>query len=70
MRVKVGGKLSEPLDVHGECPQGSLLGLLIFNISPDNIECGPDYRVEQEMDNYAADTLTLSKAIQTVIRIN
>ena len=41
MTVRVGTCFSDPLPVPGGCPQGSLLSVLIFNISVDDIESPP-----------------------------
>ena len=38
MMVKVGGVLSQPKTVEGGVPQGSLLGVFLFNITIDNFE--------------------------------
>ena len=38
MTVKVGSSWSEPLDVNGGCPQGSVLGVLLFNTTTDDLE--------------------------------
>ena len=38
MRVKIGDVMSEPRTVLGEVPQGSLLGVLLFNLSIDDFE--------------------------------
>ena len=38
MRVRVGSQWSEPRPVHGGCPQGSILGVLLFNIATDDLE--------------------------------
>ena len=38
MVVRVGNVWSEPLDVTGGCPQGSILGVLIFNTTTDDLE--------------------------------
>ena len=43
MRVKVGSNLSEPRAVMGGVPQGSLLGVFLFNLSIDDFEAySPD----------------------------
>ena len=38
MSVKVGCEWSEPLEVNGGCPQGSVLGVFLFNTTTDNLE--------------------------------
>ena len=38
MTVKVGESWSSPLPVHGGCPQGSVLGVLLFNATTDGLE--------------------------------
>ena len=38
MSVKVGNTWSEPLDVSGGCPQGSVLGVRLFNTATDDLE--------------------------------
>ena len=38
MSVKVGNEWSEPLDVNGGCPQGSVLGVFLFNTTTDDLE--------------------------------
>ena len=42
MQVRVGDQWSSPLDVTGGVPQGSLLGVFLFNATIDNLEAGPD----------------------------
>ena len=38
MSVRMNKSFSAPLPVDGGCPQGSLHGVLIFNVSTDNVE--------------------------------
>ena len=38
MSVKVGQEWSDPLDVNGGCPQGSVLGVALFNNTTDDLE--------------------------------
>ena len=38
MSVKVGNQWSEPLAVSGGCPQGSLLGIILFNVMTEFLE--------------------------------
>ena len=42
MRVKVGGTLSDPREVLGGVPQGSILGVFLFNCSIDTFEEGAE----------------------------
>ena len=41
MSVRVNNTWSEPLPVYGGVPQGSILGVLLFNISTDDLEDDP-----------------------------
>ena len=38
MTVRVGNTWSEPLDVNGGAPQGSVLGVFLFNLTTDDLE--------------------------------
>ena len=38
MAVKVGNAWSEPLAVNGGCPQGSILGVFLFNVTTEDLE--------------------------------
>ena len=38
MTVKVGDSWSTPLDICGGCPQGSILGVLLFNVTTEDLE--------------------------------
>ena len=38
MTVRVGSQWSEDLQVNGGCPQGSVLGVLLFNTTTDDLE--------------------------------
>ena len=43
MTVRVGSAWSRPRQVTGGCPQGSILGVLLFNITTDDLEDGSTY---------------------------
>lgn len=49
MMVRVGETWSEPLDVTGGCPQGSLLGIILFNATTDNLEQDSERREERRL---------------------
>ena len=38
MSVRVGESWSEPREVNGGCPQGSILGVFLFNVTTDDLE--------------------------------
>ena len=38
MKVKVGNAWSEQLDITGGCPQGSILGVFLFNMTTEDLE--------------------------------
>ena len=40
MMVKVGSTMSCPREMHGGCPQGSILGVFLFNATVDDLEEG------------------------------
>ena len=42
MTLRVGEAWSNPRNVNGGVPQGSLLGLLLFNAATDDLESGPE----------------------------
>ena len=43
MTVRVAGSWSTPRPVTGGCPKGSILGVLLFNITTDDLEEGSPY---------------------------
>ena len=43
MRVRVGQSWSQPRSVTGGCPQGSILGVFLFNITTDDLEDGSSF---------------------------
>ena len=53
MRVKIGASFSKPRQVMGGVPQGSLLGVLLFNLSVDDFESySTDVAQYNSTDNY------------------
>ena len=47
MSVRINKDFSPPLPVNGGCPQGSLLGVYLFNVSVDDIEQTPAAILEE-----------------------
>ena len=50
MSVRINQAFSDPLPVCGGCPQGSLLGVFLFNISVDDVEMTPDCFLQETDD--------------------
>ena len=65
MRVRVGQAWSSTRHVTGGCPQGSILGVFLFNITKDDLEDGSAYVsspgapeiIDEELYNAPADNL-------------
>ena len=55
MTVRVGNSWSMPREVNGGCPQGSILGVLLFNITTDDLEdnflASERIRLEEQHDS-------------------
>ena len=49
--MRINNDFSPPLLVNGGCPQGSLLGVFIFNISTDEIELTPSQALKESEEN-------------------
>ena len=47
MKVRVNTTFSDALPVNGGCPQGSLLGVFLFNVSTDNVEQSREGKLEE-----------------------
>ena len=43
MSVRVGSTWTDPRQITGGCPQGSILGVFLFNMTTDDLEEGSDY---------------------------
>ena len=48
MKVRVGSEWSTPRTVTGGCPQGSILGVFLFNVTVDDLEDGSAYATKTE----------------------
>ena len=51
MIVRINQEFSDPLPVFGGCPQGSLLGVFLFNISTDDVELAPEEFLQETTDS-------------------
>ena len=51
MTVRINREFSPPLPVNGGCPQGSLLGAYLFNVSVDDIEQTPAAVLQESTEN-------------------
>ena len=67
MSVRVNSSFSAPLPVHGGCPQGSLLGVFLFNVSTDKIEIRPPGILE-EVDTGGEDAVLVGDFFDSVDR--
>ena len=56
MSVRVGETWSEPRSVWGGCPQGSILGVFLFNSTIDDLESGCDDLVDYNQEKEPAET--------------
>ena len=51
MIVRINQAFSNPLPVTGGCPQGSLLGVFLFNLSIDDVELTPNHFLQDTDDD-------------------
>ena len=51
MTVRISQTFSPELPVNGGCPQGSLLSILIFHISTDEVELTPEQALNERNEN-------------------
>ena len=69
MMVKVGSIMSDSLPVSGGCPQGSILGIFLFNATIDDLEEGcPDLGNESGEAAAIGDTDSSSDSSETAKR--
>ena len=69
MTVKVGDILSSPREVHGGCPQESILGVFLFNATIDDLEedC-PDIKQEKSTEKAKVTWLSTGPIPSTPLR--
>ena len=54
MQLRVGGEWSEPRPVTGGVPQGSLIGVFLFNVATDDLESGSDVHDSANLEEEGA----------------
>ena len=64
MTVRINKSFSPPLPVNSGCPQGSLLRVLIFNVSSDDVELSP----EGILDSTESDSIHVGEFFNSVDR--
>ena len=69
MTVRVGQSWSDPLNINGGCPQGSILGVFLFNITTEDLEEKYE-KFESELHDTGDQIVTFLNTARNVPLIN